>query len=201
MKSHITREDGRMAIGEGKVQKVSVIQQQTQQQKNGNLYQPLKTLLYLWFIPARTPCHPNSLKIQNPGYYFHMTPTKCDILALSLLALYLGRHTDTLAGSVLCLAHSFISPLGLCEVWQPISARTPETALIFSHRSCLCTVCSSAKECQVKLLWPSTGPVLSPNPPYSNTPWGTQRQACLSLVPSLPRRQWESHWANSLGVG
>lgn len=44
-------------------------------------------------------------------------------------------HTDTIAGSVLCLAHSFIFSLGVCEVWQPISARTPETVLIYSCTS------------------------------------------------------------------
>lgn len=72
------------------------------------------------------------------------------------------------------LARSFISSLGVCEAWQPISARTPEATLISSHRSCLCAVCFSAKECQVRLSWPSSGPVLSQPSP---TPWGSQRQA------------------------
>lgn len=56
-------------------------------------------------------------------------------------------------GRVLCLARSFIPSLstGACEVWQPISTRTPETVLISFYRSCPCAFCYSAKECQVRL--------------------------------------------------
>lgn len=63
------------------------------------------------------------------------------------------------------------------EAWQPISARTPEAALISSHRSCLCADCSSAKECQVRLLWPSIGLLLPPSTP-SLPEAHRGRQAC-----------------------
>lgn len=86
---------------------------------------------------------------------------------------------------MLSLAHPFISSFGVCEAWQPISARTPEAAVICSHRSCLCAVCSSAKECQVRLFYPSTGPVLFP----LHSPEALRgRQAC-----SLPPSGIESH--------
>ena len=111
-----------------------------------------------------TYCDPNKNFIAT----FTLHTPSINILPLSSQALKLGRQTaeknrptDTQAGSVLCLAHSFISSLGVCEAWQPISARTPEATLISSHRSCLCAVCSSAKECQVRLLWPSAGLILS----------------------------------------
>lgn len=108
---------------------------------------------------SRTSCEPRCLAIcQN----FVLTFTSLTLNATFWLCLHRraaggkktkessSRHTDTGAGSVLRLAHSFISSLGVCEVWQPISARTPEEVLISSHRSCLCAVCSSAKECQVR---------------------------------------------------
>lgn len=113
-------------------------------------------------IGRRTSCEPRCLTIcQN----FVLTFTSLTLNATFGLCLHKlsgwadeqqgkkqssSRHTDTGAGSVLRLAHSFISSLGVCEVWQPISARTPEEVLISSHRSCLCAVCSSAKECQVE---------------------------------------------------
>lgn len=54
----------------------------------------------------------------------------------------------------------------LCVVSQPTSARTLETLISF-HKSRICAFCTSAKECQVNLFWPSTNILLSNNRPTS----------------------------------
>lgn len=131
--------------------------------------------------PLRTLCDNNSQDLINTFNSHTPNLLLIDLLVYMLvssqLALYTDRHADTHAGSVFCLAHSITSSLGVPKAWLTISARSPEAALISSRRSRLCAVCSSAKECQVGVLWPSRGLVLSyPNPQPPEAHRG--RQAC-----------------------
>ncbi|KAK5916514.1 hypothetical protein CgunFtcFv8_011491 [Champsocephalus gunnari] len=81
-----------------------------------------------------------------------------------------------------CVAwHIHSSPLLECV--RPGSRSVPELqrqrlSPLIDHAAC-----SSAKECQVKLLWPGTGPVLSPpSPRGSQRPVATPLPLALSVT-------------------